>query len=133
MRLREATGVKRGETVSIREGKLKAVQVGQAGGLGSLPAGALEVYQWYTSCILACGHKNSVSSQVWSPGKTDAAMAMQPCLHSTLHLKPTVSPLMIPLVYCHINSFQRASSMEKPFPGGPCTFWLRLNTIGSPD
>src|SRR5215831_6832105 len=26
--------------------------------------------------------------------------------------------LMIPLVYCHIKSFQRASSMEKPFPGG---------------
>jgi hypothetical protein len=32
--------------------------------------------------------------------------------------RPTVSPLMIPLVYCHINSFQRALSMEKPFPGG---------------
>jgi hypothetical protein len=31
---------------------------------------------------------------------------------------PTVSPLMIPLVYCHINSFQRASSVEKPLPGG---------------
>jgi nucleoside-diphosphate-sugar epimerase len=32
--------------------------------------------------------------------------------------KPTVSPLMIPLVYCHIKSFQRASSVEKPVPGG---------------
>jgi hypothetical protein len=32
--------------------------------------------------------------------------------------RPTVSPLMIPLVYCHIKSFQRALSMEKPFPGG---------------
>ena len=32
--------------------------------------------------------------------------------------KPTVSPLMIPLVYCYINSFQRASSVEKPLPGG---------------
>jgi hypothetical protein len=32
--------------------------------------------------------------------------------------KPTVSPLTIPLVYCHINSFQRASSVEKPWPGG---------------
>ena len=31
---------------------------------------------------------------------------------------PTVSPLMIPLVYCHINSFQRASSMKKLLPGG---------------
>ena len=31
---------------------------------------------------------------------------------------PTVSPLMIPLVYCHINSFQRASSVEKPWQGG---------------
>jgi hypothetical protein len=37
--------------------------------------------------------------------------------HHALY-KPTVSLLMIPLVYCHINSFQRASSMEKPFPGG---------------
>src|SRR5262245_51831117 len=25
---------------------------------------------------------------------------------------------MIPLVYCHINSFQRASRMEQPWPGG---------------
>jgi hypothetical protein len=33
-------------------------------------------------------------------------------------IKLTVSPLMTPLVYCHINSFQRASSMEKPWPGG---------------
>jgi hypothetical protein len=32
--------------------------------------------------------------------------------------KPTVSPLMIPLVYGHINSFQRAASVEKPWPGG---------------
>jgi len=32
--------------------------------------------------------------------------------------KPTISLPRIPLVYCHINSFQRASSMEKPFPGG---------------
>jgi len=31
---------------------------------------------------------------------------------------PTVSPLMIPLGYCHINSFQRVLRMEKPFPGG---------------
>jgi len=34
------------------------------------------------------------------------------------HLKPTVSPLIIPLLYCHINGFQRAFSMEKPLPGG---------------
>jgi len=25
---------------------------------------------------------------------------------------------MIPLVYCHIKSFQRASRVEKPLPGG---------------
>ena len=31
---------------------------------------------------------------------------------------PTVSPLIIPLLYCHINGFQRASSVEKPWPGG---------------
>ena len=29
--------------------------------------------------------------------------------------KPTVSHLIIPLVYCHINGFQRASSVEKPW------------------
>jgi len=33
-------------------------------------------------------------------------------------IRPTVSILMIPLVYCHINSLQRAASMKKPFPGG---------------
>ena len=35
-----------------------------------------------------------------------------------LALIPTVSPLMIPLGYCHIKSFQRASRVEKPLPGG---------------
>ena len=34
------------------------------------------------------------------------------------HLKPTVSPLIILLLYCHINGFQRASSVGKPLPGG---------------
>jgi len=34
------------------------------------------------------------------------------------HDTPTVSPLMIPLVYCHIKSFQRATSVEKPLLGG---------------
>jgi len=33
-------------------------------------------------------------------------------------VKPTVSPLTIPLIYCHIKSFQRASSVGKPLPGG---------------
>ena len=28
--------------------------------------------------------------------------------------KPTVSPLIIPLLYCSINGFQRASSVERP-------------------
>src|SRR5262245_12457530 len=32
--------------------------------------------------------------------------------------KPTVSPLIIPLLYCHINGFQRAFRVEKPLPGG---------------
>src|SRR5882672_4598873 len=31
---------------------------------------------------------------------------------------PTVSPSTIPLVYYHINSFQQASSVERPWPGG---------------
>jgi hypothetical protein len=29
-----------------------------------------------------------------------------------------IPPLMIPRVYCHIKSFQRASSVDKPWPGG---------------
>src|SRR5262249_525764 len=33
-------------------------------------------------------------------------------------LKLTVSPLIILLLYCHINGFQRACSVEKPLPGG---------------
>jgi len=32
--------------------------------------------------------------------------------------RPTVFPLMIPLVYSYIKSFQRVSSVEKPLPGG---------------
>ena len=32
--------------------------------------------------------------------------------------RPTVYPLIIPIVYCHINSFQRVASVEKPEPGG---------------
>jgi hypothetical protein len=31
---------------------------------------------------------------------------------------PPVSPLIIPLLYCHINGFQRAFSVEKPWLGG---------------
>jgi hypothetical protein len=38
-------------------------------------------------------------------------------LEALLH-RPTVSPLIIPLLYCHIHGFQRASSVEKPWPGG---------------
>src|SRR5262252_4854592 len=36
----------------------------------------------------------------------------------TRRSKPTVSPLIMPLLYCHINGLQRASSVEKPWPGG---------------
>jgi hypothetical protein len=32
--------------------------------------------------------------------------------------RPTVSPLIVPLWYCHINGFQGASSVEKPWLGG---------------
>src|SRR6516165_7401803 len=41
------------------------------------------------------------------------------CGHKmAVQYKPTVSPLIIPLLYCHINGFQRAFSEEKPLPGG---------------
>src|SRR5713226_4407548 len=49
--------------------------------------------------------------------RCDERGAMRKFVNLSLN-KPTVSPLMIPLVYCHINSFQRASSVEKPLPGG---------------
>jgi hypothetical protein len=32
--------------------------------------------------------------------------------------KPTVCSSNVPLVYCHINSLQRASNAERPLPGG---------------
>src|SRR3989442_12897850 len=42
----------------------------------------------------------------------------QSCILGERRPRPTVSPLTIPLVYCPINSFQRAASVEKPLPGG---------------
>jgi hypothetical protein len=36
----------------------------------------------------------------------------------TARARPTVCPSKIPLVYCHINSLQRASSVERLLPGG---------------
>src|SRR5215467_4861692 len=39
-------------------------------------------------------------------------------LFSCIQGKPTVSLLITSLLYCHINGFQRASNMEKPWPGG---------------
>ena len=44
--------------------------------------------------------------------------AQQPAVKNEEHLIPTVSPSTIPLVYCHIKSFQQASSVERPWPGG---------------
>src|SRR6516225_5087042 len=32
--------------------------------------------------------------------------------------RPTVSPLIIPLLYCHINRFRRASHLARPSQGG---------------
>src|SRR6266487_760803 len=40
------------------------------------------------------------------------------CFHFHFCHKPTVSPLIMPLLYCYINGLQRASSMGKPWPGG---------------
>jgi hypothetical protein len=51
----------------------------------------------------------------WHDRKADVMRARQQLLHQLI---PTVSPLIIPLLYCHINGFQRAFSAEKPWPGG---------------
>jgi hypothetical protein len=54
-------------------------------------------------------------------GEADSALghvASQMEKELVLWFIPTVSPLMIPLVYCHIKSFQRAASVGKPWPGG---------------
>src|SRR5690348_12160061 len=45
-------------------------------------------------------------------GRTGTPPARLRCAPRDGLIKPTVSLLRIPLVYCHINSFQRASSME---------------------
>src|SRR5262249_2386553 len=59
----------------------------------------------------------------------------------TRRSKPTVSPLIIPLLYCHINGLQRASSVEKPWPGGekkrdgwaaPPVAWCGDGVVASP-
>src|SRR5215471_13691868 len=49
---------------------------------------------------------------------TDEATIQRNPQASLQIIKPTVSPLIILLLYCHINGFQRASSAEKPLPGG---------------
>ena len=48
----------------------------------------------------------------YAPGDLNESMMIGPVD------RPTVSPLIIPLLYCHINGFQRAFSVEKPLPGG---------------
>ena len=59
-----------------------------------------------------------------APGQGEAFHNLQSRSRGTLvllfsmHHTPTVSPLMIPLVYCHIKSFQQASPVEKPLLGG---------------
>ena len=53
----------------------------------------------------------AVGGDFWSGDIADYAFMLMFAI-------PTVSPLMIPLVYCHIKSFQRASSVGKPWPGG---------------
>jgi hypothetical protein len=68
---------------------------------GSRRSPAICAFEKHAADIVRCARALTVS-----------AMA---CFVSS---KPTVSPLMIPLGYCHIKSFQRASSMEKPWPGG---------------
>ena len=59
------------------------------------------------------------------PGTQQAAHVMlgQPprALDSLPSHKPTVSPLMKPLVRCHIQSFQRASRVARPCQGGEKT------------
>src|SRR5205823_9722481 len=51
---------------------------------------------------------------------------------ATLIHKPTVSPPTISLVYCPINSLQRAPSVEKPWPGGEKRRdgWARITRHG---
>ena len=53
-------------------------------------------------------------------GRNDGLSAPKSLLNRPTVI-PTVSPLTIPLLYCHINDFQRAFSVEKPWPGGENT------------
>src|SRR6266516_7742199 len=61
-------------------------------------------------------HPNGAGQRFFYKGHLARVPLGSPCARA--RRRPTVSPLMIPLVYCHINSFQRASSVEKPLPGG---------------
>src|SRR5713101_1083249 len=52
------------------------------------------------------------------PDKSSATRRLSRAHWGDVPLNLLYAPLTIPLVYCHINSFQRASSVAKPFQGG---------------
>ena len=49
----------------------------------------------------------------YAPGDLNESMMIGPVD------RPTVSPLIIPLLYCHINGFQRSFSVEKGIVSRP--------------
>ena len=65
--------------------------------------------------VLRLGEAQRAADEPLDPGPQIDVFALD---FLCVLLTPTVSPLTIPPVYCHINSFQRASSVEKPWPGG---------------
>jgi hypothetical protein len=72
--------------------------------------------EWLMTFIaVRCPHCQS--DQIIKRGKTARGTQRYLC-QNTLCTKPTVSPLLIPPVYCYINGFQRVSGVEKPWLGG---------------
>ena len=53
-----------------------------------------------------------------SIGEVLSCACRPPRLKARRRLDLLYAPLTIPLVYCHINDFQRASRLARPFQGG---------------
>src|SRR5882762_2474967 len=75
----------------------------------------------FATCFNTCRPSGNSTISVSLTGATGTGAKAAPEKFESKRFcsaKPTLSPLTIPLVYCHINSFQPASSVEKPLPGG---------------
>src|SRR5262249_37824082 len=85
--------------------------------LSSDRRGRVELGQLKPTVAVRGPHHRNLALNVLEPNDKVDPTSLDWHLAVQFHT-PTVSPLMIPLVYCHINGFQRVSNVEKPWLGG---------------